>query len=197
MFLPAILETERLLLRPLSPTDATSIQKLASDRQIADTTISIPHPYPDGEAERYISKKIAELKIGCSVTFAIGLRPRYAIESKLEAKLIGIIEIRDMDREHSVAELSFWLAVAAWGKGYMSEALKPLLNCGFETLSLNRIYAYHMVRNPASGKVLQKNGFKPEGLLRQRIRKWGIFENVILLSILRQEWQSKDKDINW
>ncbi len=189
MFLPAILETERLLLRPLSPTDATSIQKLASDRHIADTTISIPHPYPDGEAEIYISKKIAELKIGCSVTFAI--------KSKLEAKLIGIIEIRDIDREHSVAELSFWLAVAAWGKGYMSEALKPVLYCGFETLSLNRIYAYHMVRNPASGKVLQKNGFKLEGLLRQRIRKWGIFENVILLSILRQEWQSKDKDINW
>lgn len=183
MFSPLILETERLILRPLSPSDATLIQKLAGDRQIADTTISIPHPYPDGEAQRYISKQIAEQKIGLCVTLAI--------ETKLEARLIGIAELRDIDREHSLAELSFWLALTAWGKGYMSEALKPVLRFGFETLSLNRIHAYHMVKNPASDKVLQKNGFKAEGLLRQRVRKWGVFEDVILLSILRQEWQSK------
>lgn len=72
----------------------------------------------------------------------------------------------------------------------MSEALKPLLGFGFDTLSLNKIYAYHMVRNLASGRVLQKNGFTLEGLLRQRVRKWGKFEDVRLLSILRQEWQS-------
>ena len=47
-----------------------------------------------------------------------------------------------------------------------------------------------MARNSASGRVLQKNGFQPEGLLRQRVRKWGIFEDVILLSILRQDWQN-------
>jgi [ribosomal protein S5]-alanine N-acetyltransferase len=175
------LETERLLLRPLSGSDATSIQLLNCDRQIADTTISIPHPYPDGEAAKYISKQIEEQKIGCSFTFAIALR--------LEANLIGIAELRDIDREHSVAEISYWLAATVWGKGYMSEALKPLLGFAFETLFLNKIYAYHMVRNPASGKVLAKNGFKREGLLRQRVRKWGMFEDVILLSILRQEWR--------
>ncbi|MDJ0536714.1 MAG: GNAT family N-acetyltransferase [Xenococcaceae cyanobacterium MO_207.B15] len=178
-----ILKTSRLILRPLSPNDAISIQNLASDFQIADTTISIPHPYPDGEAERYISKQIAEQQTGHSVTFAI--------ELKAEAKLIGITELREIETEHCVAELSYWLAVKAWGKGYMSEALKPVLSFGFTTLYLNKIYAYHMVRNPASGKVLQKNGFKPEGLLRQRVRKWGVFEDVRLLSILHQDWQSE------
>lgn len=131
-----ILETERLILRSLSPQDAEAIQKLASDRKIADTTISIPHPYPDGEAEKYISKQIAEQKTGHSVTVAI--------ELKREARLIGIVELRDIDREHSLAELSFWLAATDWGKGYMSEVLKPILHFGFETLSLNRIYAYHI-----------------------------------------------------
>jgi RimJ/RimL family protein N-acetyltransferase len=184
MFLPPTLKTERLVLRPLSHEDATSILKLASNRQIADTTISIPYPYPDNEAEQYISKQITEQKKGHSVTFAI--------ELKLESSLIGIAEFRDIDKEHFVAELSYWLAVTAWRKGYMSEALKPLLAFGFETLSLNRIQAYHMVRNLASGKVLQKNGFKSEGLLRQRVRKWGKFEDVRLLSILRQEWESKN-----
>ena len=176
------LATERLVLRPLSLTDAAAIQQYASDRQIADTTISIPHPYRDGEAEKYISKQMSEQKQGHSVTFAITL--------KLESDLIGIVELRDIEKEHSVAELSYWLAAIAWGKGYMSETLQPLLRFGFETLSLNKIYAYHMVRNPASGKVLQKNGFISEGLLRQRIKKWEKFEDVKLLSILRQEWQS-------
>ncbi len=65
------LETERLSLRPLTFADASWIQKVASVRQIADTMISIPHPYPEGEAERYISKQISEFEEGRSVTFAI------------------------------------------------------------------------------------------------------------------------------
>jgi ribosomal-protein-alanine N-acetyltransferase len=63
---------------------------------------------------------------------------------------------------------------------------QPILE--IEQLGLNRIYAHHMVRNPASGRVLAKVGMKPEGLLRQRVRKWGVFEDVVLLALLREEW---------
>jgi [ribosomal protein S5]-alanine N-acetyltransferase len=73
----------------------------------------------------------------------------------------------------------------------MSEALKPVLRFGFEVLNLNRLYAYHMMRNPASGKVLQKNGFTQEGFLHQRIRKWGVFEDAKLSAMLRQDWQDQ------
>ena len=179
------LETERLILRPLTLKDAPIIQKLASDRRISDTTIAIPHPYPDRAAEQFISKQIAEFEAGHSVTFAI--------EKKGDNSLIGILEILDIEREHSCAEVGYWLAVEAWGQGYMSEALKPAIRFGFEKLSLNRLHAYHMVRNPASGKVLEKNGFVREGLLRQRVRKWGVFEDTVLLAILRQDWQNKVK----
>ena len=180
MLVQSTLETNRLILRPITPADALSIQSLASIREIADTMISIPHPYPDGEAEQYISRQIAEFKAGQSVSFAI--------ERKSEKAFCGVIEIRDIEREHSQAELSFWLAVEVWGQGYMSEALKPILRFGFEDLALNRLYAYHMVRNPGSGKVLQKNGFVQEGVLRQRVRKWGVFEDVKLWAILRRDW---------
>jgi ribosomal-protein-alanine N-acetyltransferase len=44
------------------------------------------------------------------------------------------------------------------------------------------------LRNPASGRVLEKNGFKQEGLLRQRVKKWDRFEDVALCALLRQEW---------
>ena len=71
----------------------------------------------------------------------------------------------------------------------MSEVVPVVVRYGFEGLGLNRLYAYHMLRNPASGRVLEKNGFKQEGLLRQRVRKWGQFEDVALWAILRPEWQ--------
>lgn len=183
MLAPTIMETNRLILRSPTYADAASIQAVVSAREIADTMISIPHPYPDGEVAQYISRQLAESEAGHSRTFVI--------ECKSQQRLRGVIEIRDIDRKHFQAELSFWLAFEAWGQGYMSEALQPILNVGFKDLELNRLYAYHMERNPASGKVLQKNGFLREGVLRQRVRKWGVFENTVLWAILREDWEVK------
>ena len=176
-----VLETPRLRLRPLEQSDASAIQKAAGAREIADTMISLPHPYPAGEAERYAIRQQSERESGRSVTFTI--------EQKAEGEFCGLIELRDIDREHWQAELSFWLAVDAWGHGYMSEVIHAVVRYGFASLGLNRLYAHHMLRNPACGRVLEKNGFKQEGLLRQRVRKWGQFEDVSLWAILRKDWQ--------
>lgn len=183
MLIQSTLETDRLLLRPLTHADVPSIQAAASVRAVADTMISIPHPYPADEAERYVSRQIAAFEARSSTSFAI--------EHKSEKSFCGVIEIRAIEPEHSQAELSFWLAVEHWGNGYMSEALQPVLHFGFEEWNLNRLYAYHMIRNPASGRVLQKNGFTQEGVLRQRVRKWGVFEDAKLWAMLRQDWQGK------
>lgn len=174
------LETVRLILRPLNSADAPSIQEKVSVRAIADTTISIPHPYPNGEVERYITRQLDASEVGHSVTFGI--------ECKSLEEICGILEVREIEQEHAQAELSFWVAAEFWGQGYMSEALKPVIAFGFNHLSLNRLYAYHMLRNPGSGKVLQKNGFVQEGVLRQRVRKWGVFEDVALWAMLRKDW---------
>lgn len=180
-----VLETLRLQLRPLEFSDAMEIQKAAGIREIADTMISLPHPYPDGEAERYISQKQREREAGISVTFII--------EEKVKKGFLGLIEVRDIDNEHSQGELSFWLVKNVWGQGYMSEVVQAVVRYGFEVLSLNRLYAYHMLRNPATGRVLEKNGFRQEGLLRQRVRKWEHFEDVALLAILNQDWRVDEK----
>jgi ribosomal-protein-alanine N-acetyltransferase len=177
-----VLETLRLQLRPLELSDTLEIQKAAGIREIADTMISLPHPYPEGEAERYISQMLNEREACSSVTFII--------EEKVEKGFCGLIEVRDIDHEHSLGELSFWLAKKAWGHGYMSEVVQVIVRYGFEVLSLNRLYAYHMLRNPATGRVLEKNGFKQEGLLRQRVQKWGQYEDVALLAILRHDWRA-------
>ena len=173
------LETRRLRLRPLELKDAPLIHKAASSRDISDTMISIPHPYPEGEAEQYVTKQISERKTGQAVAFII--------QNKTNGSFYGLIEVRNINHKHSLAELSFWLKSNNWGHGYMSEAVRSVVQYAFKDLRLNRLYAYHMVRNPASGRVLEKNGFRQEGFLRQRVRKWGKFEDVLLWAALHEE----------
>jgi [ribosomal protein S5]-alanine N-acetyltransferase len=174
------LETERLLLRPLTPEDAPALARLAGRREIADTTISIPHPYSEEQARQWIT--------GAAGLFAKGEAAVFGMQLKGAGNLVGGIGLRDIDPEHSLAEMGFWVAVEWWGHGYATEAVRAVVGFGFRELGLNRIYAHHMVRNPASGRVLAKIGMKPEGLLRQRVRKWGVFEDVALMALLREEW---------
>jgi len=60
-----------------------------------------------------------------------------------------------------------------------------VIEFGFQQLGLNRVFAYHMLRNPASGRVMQKLGMTQEGVLKQHAKKWGKFEDVALFGILR------------
>ena len=78
-----------LQINTLSVSDAPSLQKVISVREIADTMISIPYPYPDGETQRYISQKISEFESSHSVTFVI--------ERKLEKFFCGAIEIGEIE----------------------------------------------------------------------------------------------------
>ena len=60
-----------------------------------------------------------------------------------------------------------------------------MLSFGFRQLGLNRIYAGHFTRNPASGRVMQKAGMSYEGRLRQHTKKWDAFEDVEIYAVLR------------
>ena len=91
-----ILTTERLLLRPFKLADAPEVQRLAGDRAIADTTVAIPYPYPDGVAEDWISKHANWFAEGKQVTFAI--------TRKLDDALIGAINLMEVSKAHQ-AEL--------------------------------------------------------------------------------------------
>ncbi|MGH8378714.1 MAG: GNAT family N-acetyltransferase, partial [Gammaproteobacteria bacterium] len=95
--------------------------------------------------------------------------------------------LKHIDREHPETELSFWINSNHTGRGYMTEAGLVITAYAFEYLSLNRVCAYHMRRNPASGNVLKRLGFTREGCLRQRVQKWGLFEDVIVWAKLRQD----------
>lgn len=174
------LETKRLQLRPFTLEDASSVQQLAGDRAIADTTQFIPHPYENGMAEKWIGTHQEEFEKGNQVVFAIALRQGNY--------LIGAMGLSSIDNEHDYAALGYWIGKPYWNQGFCTEAGRAVLNYGFEQLNLNRIYAEHFMRNPASGRVMQKLGMTHEGCLRQHIKKWGHYEDVEVYGILKKEF---------
>jgi RimJ/RimL family protein N-acetyltransferase len=180
-----ILRTARLILRPWNPEDVAALQRLASRREIADTMISVPHPFTEQHAEKWIA--------GHAEAYARGNALHFAIILASTGSLVGAVELRAIDAEHSHAEMSCWIGVEWWGQGFATAAALAVLRHGFEQLNLNRIVAFHMVRNPASGRALEKIGMKREGLLRQCVRKWNRFEDVVLMAILHDDWSRDAK----
>jgi [ribosomal protein S5]-alanine N-acetyltransferase len=175
------LRTRRLFLRLFRLEDAAEVQRLAGAFEIADTTLNIPHPYPDGAAEEWISTHPGGFEQGLQVTFAITLQD--------QGTLVGAIGLV-MNPKFSRAEIGYWTGVPYWSKGYTSEAAAEILRFGFENLGLNRIYAYYLTRNPASGRVMQKIGMVYEGTLRQHARSGERFEDLHLYAILKSDWQA-------
>ncbi len=175
------LDTERLTLRPFAALAAFDVERLAGMREIADTTLNIPHPYPHGAAAEWIRLHGPAWDNGTSATFAI--------VGKKTGALVGAITLM-IKREHRRAELGYWIALDCWNCGYATEASRRLLDFGFEVLGLHRIEARHFLRNPASGRVMQKLGMQQEGVERDWVIKWDRFESLAVYSILEPEWRA-------
>lgn len=175
------LTTERLVLRAYVFDDAPTVQRLAGAPEVAETTLNIPHPYPDGAAEEWISKH--------APAFAEGKAADWAITLADTGELLGSIGLI-FDEVHRRAEMGYWVAAPHWGKGYCTEAAKRVLNYGFNERGLLRVCAHHFGSNPASGRIMQKIGMKYEGTLRHHIKKWDRYEDAVWYGILRDEFDS-------
>jgi len=172
------LTTERLTLRPFCLSDAKIVQLLAGDKAIADTTLNVPHPYKDGLAERWIETHAPKYRSGELVNFAV-------VDS-LSDDLMGTVGIT-IYPQLKRADLGYWFGVRFWGQGYCTEASKSLIDFTFKTLGLHRITAYHLARNPASGRVMEKIGMTKEGVLREHTIKWDKREDLVAYGILASD----------
>ena len=174
------LTTTRLVLRACTLADAPEIQRLASDRDIASTTLRIPHPYEDGMAESWIATHQDSFDRGEGLSLGITLSSGGAI--------IGNIGLT-FNQAHDSAEMGYWIGKSYWNQGYGTEAAAAVLAYAFESLDLNRVYAAHYKRNPASGRIMQKIGMAYEGRLRQHVKKWEQYEDMEYYGILNSEYQ--------
>ena len=167
------LRTDRLLLRPFFRDDIPALVPLIGAREVAATTLRIPHPYSAKDAEVLFAK----CETGDELRWAVTL---------LDGTLIGGVGLR-LERDHNRGELGYWIGVPYWGNGYATEAARAVVQYGFDVLNLHRIQASHFPNNPASGALLRKIGMKHEGTLRQHILKWGQRLDLEVYAILGSE----------
>lgn len=172
------LHTQRLTLRLFMLEDAPDVQRLAGDYGVASTALLIPHPYTDGLAEEWIGTHQPGFETGELAVFAAVHRA--------EGYLVGAASL-GIEREHDRAELGYWIGRPYWNRGYATEAVRAIIPYGFRVLGLNRIRGSHFPRNPASGRVMQKAGMRYEGCLRQHVKKWGRYEDLMVYGVLRED----------
>ncbi len=177
---PPSIATPRLLLRPFAPSDAADLSRLAGERAIADTTLNVPHPYEREMADEWIATHPGAFESGEAVQFAITLRA--------SGELLGSIGLSSIDLRHSRAELGYWIATTHWNQGFCTEAARAVIDHAFTVLRVRRVYANHLPRNPASGRVLRKLGMQHEGRQRQHVERWGVWEDLELYGLLAVEW---------
>jgi RimJ/RimL family protein N-acetyltransferase len=103
---------------------------------------------------------------------------------------ISLMNFSDIDRE---AEVGLFIGdKSEWGKGYGRKALKLMLNYGFYTLNLNRIYLRVYENNLRGIRAYKATGFIEEGRMRQAKFSNGKYLDVLLMSVLRDEWQAEN-----
>lgn len=167
---------EAFTLRTFNPTDRDTLAELANNARIAaNMTNQFPHPFETKHAEAFIQRA---MESPTSHMRAIALNGR----------LIGGVGLHMHDDVHGMnAEVGYWLGEAYWGNGYATEAVRLHVAWGWKHLNVNRLFGRVFSSNPASAKVLEKNGFVHEGTMRQAVFKNGVFCDEHIYSQLRSE----------
>jgi ribosomal-protein-alanine N-acetyltransferase len=172
--------TERLTLRPFVLSDGPDVEQLAGARLVADTTLTIPHPYPVGGGATWIATHVEAWNRGAGLALAVCTREG-------SQALMGAISLH-VAQAHRHGEIGYWIGADAWGKGYATEAARALVSYAFEQLELHRVQGRHFTRNAASGRVMQKLGMQREGIHRDAYLRWGRFEDVAVYAVLTPDW---------
>ncbi len=106
---------------------------------------------------------------------------------------VGNCGFHNLDWRNRSGEVGLFIGEKQmWGQGYGSDVMRLLLRHGFNTLNLNRIYLHVFENNPGAIRSYEKVGFVHEGRLRQDVYKEGQYLDVLIMSVLRAEWQDSD-----
>lgn len=171
------LETAHLFLRRITEEDAHEIFALRSDKEVMKY---IPRPSAKSieDAQAHIAIIDEKIENNEGINWAITLKDN--------PKLIGIIGHYRIKPEHFRAEIGYMLLPEYQGQGIISEAIKEVVNFGFEVMKLHSIEAIIDPENYASEKVLQKNGFVKEAHFKENEYYEGRFLDTVIYSKLNQ-----------
>jgi ribosomal-protein-alanine N-acetyltransferase len=174
------LETERLLLRRVAVTDVPEIKALRGN---PETMKFIPRPLVTTDEEALEHFKMIDEKIENNTGI------NWAITIKGNPKLIGIIGHYRIQPENHRCEIGYMILPEYNGQGITTEAIKAVLEYGFEDLNMHSIEAVIDPDNVASERVLQKNGFVKEAHILENELWDGKFWDTVIYSILKRNFK--------
>ena len=142
------IRTERLLIKTPEIDDKFELTQLINDKDVIKWLSEIPFPYTLCHAEEFIERSRERVLKQESYNFMI-------FQDK---KMIGGIGLSEFNNKS--CQVGYWLGKKYWGNGFATEALKSILDFGFDQLSLEKIYAAYKIGNEGSIRVLNKSGFE-------------------------------------
>lgn len=165
------------ILRGLRLEDAAALQKQADNPGIACFLFDrFPSPYTLTDAINFIRLRMAD-----------EIQTKFAIV--VNGELAGVIGIDFREDIYRKAPLiGYWLGEQYWGDGMMTKAVKLVVDYAFTNLDIERLQAGILGNNPASMRVLEKAGFKKEGILRNGIFKKGVILDEHVYGITKSDW---------
>ncbi len=160
--------TDRLVLRPLRIEDAADMFTYSQDEAVARPGMWIPYG-SFAECARHVENLVKSYETGLMW---------WAMEHRIDGKVIGRVELSEWNKRDARAELSYALKRAYWGQGLMSEATLIAAEYGWTEMKLHRLAATVLRNNEASKKILQKLGMVQEGTLRDYRRLYAEWVDV-------------------
>jgi [ribosomal protein S5]-alanine N-acetyltransferase len=174
------IDTERLVMREFRASDESDIHAYASDPEVVRLMIWGPNTPEQTRAFLQTVLKAQEQWPRASVSLAMELRS--------ERRMIGAIELRTRDDANRTADIGYGLTRSYWGRGYMTEAVRAILDAAFRQLGFHRVWATCDPRNHASYRVMEKVGMRREAHFRKDAMKKGEWRDSYLYAILAEEW---------
>lgn len=175
-----ILESERLHFRRLTDADAPEIFALRSNPEIMKY---IPRPLATTIEDALAHIKLINEKIDENIDI------NWAVTEKGNDKCIGLMGFYRTQPENFRTEIGYMITPEHNGKGYVTEAVKTLLDFAFNTLNFHSIEAVIDSRHMASERVLQKNGFEKEAHFKENFFYNNEFTDTIIYSLLKRNFK--------
>lgn len=177
----------RVYLRALEPEDYKTSIKWRNDDEIWSMVVGPKYFVSTAYEKKWVEDAIYSKD---KITLAICL--------KENNEYIGNASFTDIDWINRSAKTSTLIGEKQyWSKGLATEAKILLLKFAFYERGFNRIWATILEDNIASQRMNEKCGYKKEGLLRQAVYKNGKFHNLVVMSVLKEEFDKLKKNYNW
>jgi diamine N-acetyltransferase len=181
-----MIQGERIRLRRDERTDISKFVAWLNDPEVR-RYLSLNLPISMANEEQWFENM---LKLPAQEqAFAIEIR-KTSPENENDAwQMIGNCSFMDIDHTARSAEVGLFIGdKSCWNKGYGTEVMRLLLRIGFETMNLNRIFLRVDEDNKRGIRAYEKAGFIHEGCLRQAVYRDGQYENMLIMSVIRLEW---------